>query len=120
MEPLEHAEELVGVFHIEAGPVVANEKNGLAVSRYVSDLHHGWVAAAAVFNGVPQQTGPHLLEQSTVALARRQFAELHLDSPSLALDVQFPQGVAHQFGRVYARLIQRLPAPSRERTQIVD
>src|SRR2546425_9634149 len=55
VEPLKHAKQLMRVFFVEAGAVVANEDNGDSVFTGLADLDDGAFHAAGVFHGVGQQ-----------------------------------------------------------------
>src|SRR5437870_7133606 len=60
MQALKQAEELVGIFHVEADAVIANETNAILLP---ADLDHTSRLVAAVFEGVGQQVGEYLAHQ---------------------------------------------------------
>src|SRR5258708_27208612 len=51
---LENAEELAGVFHIEAGAIVANKYHVLTVHHRLSDFNDGAVAYPALLDRIRQ------------------------------------------------------------------
>jgi hypothetical protein len=56
MQALEHAEELIGILHIEADPVIPNEDDGFAVlSAGGSDFNFSPRAIACELNRVGQK-----------------------------------------------------------------
>src|ERR1700691_3713382 len=55
MQALEYAEEFVGIFHVEARPVVANEDRRLAVFLSLSDLDDRRSSIARVLEGIRNQ-----------------------------------------------------------------
>src|SRR5438477_351725 len=67
MQALKQAEELVGIFHVEADAVIANEKYAI---RLPADLDHTSRLVAAVLEGVGQQVGEYLAHQLGVAVGR--------------------------------------------------
>ena len=74
MQALKQAEELVGIFHVEAHAVVANEKHAI---RLPANFDHTSRLVAAVFEGVGQQVGEYLAHQIGVAVCGSQ----RVDSP---------------------------------------
>ena len=87
VQPLEDAEQLVGVAHVEADAVVLDEIGRIALAVAVA-LPISIIAlrlAARVLEGVGQQVDPDLLEQRRVGLARRQLADVDLDLPAVPL-----------------------------------
>src|SRR2546425_804239 len=79
---LEGAEEPLGVSHVEAGAVVPNEVDPLALMAPPTHLD-GWaLPLARELEGVGHQVDEHLLEQRPVAHAIRQIPHRDHD-PSL-------------------------------------
>ena len=75
VQPLEDAEKFVRVAHVEAGAVVADEIDILAVLRLAADFDDCLLDLARVLERVGKQVDPNLPEQRRVAPARWQFAQ---------------------------------------------
>src|SRR5437899_1142691 len=74
VEPLENAEELVGVLHLEACSIVADEEDGFVGRRVQStaDLDLRGVTPSGVLDGVPDQVREDLFEQNGFAVTNRE------------------------------------------------
>src|SRR6267142_6353465 len=70
MQPLEHAEELVGVALVEAGSVVGNEILDLFLSLLAAYPDVRLRGPARELERVPEEIAPHLAEQRAVAARR--------------------------------------------------
>jgi hypothetical protein len=79
MQSLKNSEQLVRVLHVEAGPVIADEINILAVIGLTSDLDDRGFPFARVLESVRKQVHPDLFQQRRVAMTSRQFANAHVD-----------------------------------------
>src|ERR1700738_1619901 len=62
VQSLKHVEHLVGILHIEADPVVADEEDLLVAYLARADLDNGVVAQSRVLEGVVDEVHEHLLE----------------------------------------------------------
>src|SRR5205823_11910466 len=60
MEALKHAEELVGIAHVETDAVVAHVVDGVRALAQCALFDAGWIAAGAEFEGIGQQVDQHL------------------------------------------------------------
>src|ERR1700680_1903074 len=78
MQPLEHAEQLVGVFHIESHPVVTYRVDILGGVLPAAHLDPGLRRLAAVLDRIGDQVRPHLPQQRAVRLHRRQGTDRHV------------------------------------------
>src|SRR3990172_3263154 len=67
MQPLEHAEKLVVVLHIESGAVVLDAVHALRAVLMAAHLDQRLLALAAELDRVRQQIDPHLLDRRRVA-----------------------------------------------------
>src|SRR5206468_5282180 len=88
VETLEDTEELIGVFHVEANPVVANEDGGLAIGLEGPDFDHRLGPRAGVFDGVGKEVGKDLLEKTGVALDGRQGLQTPLDAAAFGFSLE--------------------------------
>src|SRR6266480_824551 len=120
MQSLEHAEQFVGVLHVKAGAVIGNEIDFFAVIGCRSYFDQRRRAFATVFDRVRNQIHPNLFQQCRIAFARRQLADANVDLMHVLLSTQFLERFAGQFRHVDRLRMQREPAQSRERQQIVD
>src|SRR5438445_1599222 len=83
MEALKHAEHLVGVPHVKADAVIADEDHWLAVHGrlpYFNDAPFAWPGE---LEGIRQQVGEDLLDQAWIALHKWQRTNLPVDLPVL-------------------------------------
>src|SRR5256885_5775693 len=76
MEALKHAEELVGITHVETDAVVAHVVDAVRALPQCAHFDAGRIAAGAEFEGIRQQVDQHLLEERAVAEAIRQIPDL--------------------------------------------
>src|SRR3970040_390525 len=76
VQPLEHAEQLVVVAHVEPGAVVLHAIDALRAVLAAAHRDQPLLAPAAELDRVCQQVRPCLLQQRPVAVARRPLAEL--------------------------------------------
>ena len=87
-KPLEHAEQLIFVFHVEADTVVANLNDDrpflLLWLISMTARSRGRVNLRAL----AMQILKHLLDQNGIALHRRQFGNLPSHGPALRLRLQ--------------------------------
>lgn len=71
MQPLEDAEELRRISHVEADAVVSHEVHPLAGPLKGTDLNTGDLPLPRELEGVVEEVGPHLTEQSRIGVAGR-------------------------------------------------
>src|SRR5205823_3735271 len=78
---LKHPEELAGVFHVEAGPIIPNKVGWTLDGIGLKDANFdpGLFVLARVLDGVTQEVDEDLFEQSGVAFGIWQLADHHLD-----------------------------------------
>src|SRR5205807_236876 len=55
MQALEHAEELIGMLHVEADAVIAHENRGPAVDLLVTNLNYCRIARPRILGGVGEE-----------------------------------------------------------------
>src|SRR5713101_1822709 len=82
VEPLEHAEELVGVAHVETGAVVFHVVDvcvALLCLSPAADLDDGGVLIAREFDRVAEQIRQHLLQQRRVRHGGPELADDKID-----------------------------------------
>ena len=79
MQPLEHAEQLVHIAHVEADAVVAHEDVLLAFGDADADFDHRVRPRTRVLHGVVDQVGEHPLQADRVALDQRRLGAVDLD-----------------------------------------
>src|SRR5579863_10603724 len=72
MKPLKCSEKLIRVFRVESCAVVTNKEDKLPVDCRLVNLNDRSLTAAAIFDGIGQKVREHLLDQSGVAIDRRQ------------------------------------------------
>src|SRR5882724_9116578 len=77
MQPLEHTEQFVGVFHIESHPVVPYRVDILGSALPAAHLDPGLRRLAAVLDRIGDQVRPHLPQEGAVAPHRRQGTDRH-------------------------------------------
>src|ERR1700694_140543 len=77
MQPLEHAEQLVDITHVETRAVVTHPVHVLRQTYAPADLDAGIGALAAVLERVAHEVDPDLPQQRAVCLCRRK--GMHLD-----------------------------------------
>src|ERR1043166_166543 len=63
VQPLENAEEPLGVLHVEARAVVLHEINALILSSLRADFDHGRIAVSRVLQRVGEQVKKDLVQQ---------------------------------------------------------
>src|SRR5580658_128954 len=78
VQALENAEELVRIIHIESDPVVPDRVLILRSDFATADFDARAGLFAAVFDGVGDQVGPYLAEQSRIPAGRGQRTDLDL------------------------------------------
>ena len=71
VEPLKHSKELVRMLGVKSRTVVADKKYNLALDCRLANLDDGSLTRAGVFDGIREQVGKHLPQQSWVALDGR-------------------------------------------------
>src|SRR5436309_12758205 len=82
VHPLKHPEELAGVLHVEAGPIVPNKVGWAPAGIGLEDANFdpGMFALARVLDRVTQEVDEDLFEQGGVAFGSGQLSDHHLDS----------------------------------------
>src|SRR5437588_12673857 len=75
VQPLEDAEELVRVPHVEPGAVVSDEENGSLGGFPSSDLDSPGRLVLRVLERVAEQVDEHLLQQVRIGIAIRELAD---------------------------------------------
>ena len=121
VQPLEDAEQLAVVFHVEAGAVVAHDSTTFLAGDGAFDLDARPRGGGAEFQGIAQQLDRHLPQQRRIAACRRQ--RLHLDLGILGSDrmsAQLVDHVLHQRRHVDLAGCHWRPAEPGEGQQIVD
>src|SRR5260370_14089475 len=83
MEALKHTEHLVGVPHVKADAVIADEDHWLAVHGRLPYFNAAPFARPGELEGVRQQVAEDLLDQAWIALHKSQSTNLPVDLPVL-------------------------------------
>src|SRR2546428_12958217 len=80
VQPLEDAKQFVGILHVEAGPVVADEEDGAlaGAAGFRPDFEAGVFSLARIPNRVAPQVHKHLLPQQPVNVAVTQLPNADL------------------------------------------
>ena len=99
MQPLKHAEQFVGVLHVEARPVVANKNPGLRLCLLAADMDPRPGFGPRVLDGVAEEIDHHLVQQERIAADRRQRVHEPLDLAPLGLAGQVLAGRAHHIAQ---------------------
>src|ERR1043165_7218596 len=95
VKALEHTEELIGIFHVEADSVIADEKDMLAVViGGTADFNLGASARSAVFESVGKQVEHHLAHEGWVSIYLRKRSNFPNDLPPGRVRKQLINGVA--------------------------
>src|SRR5713101_3932476 len=84
MEALKHAEHLVGVPHVKADAVIADEDHWLAVHGHLPYFNDGPFAWPGELEGVREQVGEDLLDQAWIAFHKWQRTNLSITSSTSA------------------------------------
>src|SRR5215510_4273655 len=120
VQSLKYAKELVGVFHIEADAVVANENGGLAIGLETTHFDHRLGARARVFDGVGKEVGEDLFEKASVALHCRQGLEAPLDAAAFCFTLEVGEHLSDESRKRSGLAVQFLPAKAGEIQKILD
>ncbi len=88
VQALKHAEEFVGILHVEADPVIAHEYHRNSVLIFLSDFNYRQAARAGELDRIRQQVLKHLLHQRRIALHEGKRADLPLQLASLTFGCQ--------------------------------
>src|SRR5690348_7558906 len=75
VQPLEHSKELVGILHVETGPVVPHKIDASirrVCSATTADLNSSDFALAGELEGIGEQVDIDLAQQRRIGLAGRQ------------------------------------------------
>jgi hypothetical protein len=95
VEPLEHAEKLAGVAHVEPDPVVPNEIDSPVrlVARVATDFNPRLGPFATVFEGIGEQVHPNLFQHRWIGAVGRHLADMNRHRKDLRSRAQFVQTV---------------------------
>src|ERR1700733_2239787 len=96
VQPLEGAEKLADILHIESGAVVLDEEHSFAVLRAGAELDRRVRLPAGELDGVVQQVTPDALQHPRIATDMWQRPNLDLDGAPGHLRVQIAQRFGHQ------------------------
>src|SRR5471030_895577 len=96
VKPLENAEQLVDVPHIEADPVVAHVNHGRFIAGDLADLNDGGLTVDGELDRIGQQIHHNMLEEGRVAVQHRQFADAQIDMPFLQSGLEDIEGFVNQ------------------------
>ena len=97
VQALENSEELVGIFHIEANTVVANQNGGFVFTFDLKYFDHSGFALARELDGIGKQVHENLFQQIRIALNDRQRADSPGDVSSGQIGLQFIASDIHDF-----------------------
>jgi hypothetical protein len=113
VQTLKHAEQLLSIFRIEAGPIVANEDHCPATSiLYPTDFDSGLDASAGELHRIGNQIDQHHSQQGTVTPYCRQWRSFPDDIPSFGFGLQIAHRLPDQLVKIDVSLLQfRAPDP---------
>src|SRR5205807_142648 len=120
MQALKHAEEPVGVAHVEADAVVAHVIDDVGALTQRAHLDARVVPSGAELDGVRQQIDQHLLEQRAIREAVGELSDLHARPPAVARLLETRHALLHDLAQRHAGALEGLAAEAREMQQIVD
>src|SRR5579859_4226267 len=120
MQPLEHAEEFAGIFHIEAHAVVADKDDRVAVGFDLADFDLGALARPGVFGGVRKEIGKDHLEQTGIALDGGQLLHLPIDMAIGDFKFDVSDDALHELIEIGALAGKFLFADPAEIEEIID
>ena len=120
VQPLKHAEQLVGVLHIEADAVVAYRIDDLRVCPLRLDSDVGRFDATGVLDGVIDEIQPDQVQQRAIAIDRRQCAGLDVRRHPRAARKRIADDLPDHCVHVDGFELQRLTTDAGKFQQIVD
>ncbi|EEF23686.1 conserved hypothetical protein, partial [Ricinus communis] len=120
VQALEHAKQLVGVFHVEADAIVGHVEHGLARQLLAADADHRRIALAGELDRVRQQIIQGQLEERRIGGDLRQRRDDPVDAVRRQVRRQLVDDAAHQVVHAHADRPQRRPSHLREAQQVVD
>src|SRR6266852_908482 len=116
VEPLEPAEELVGVAHVEAGAVVFHVVDvcGAHLRLFpAADLDDGGVLVAREFDRVSEQIREHLLQQRRVRHGGSELPDGEFDAAVAAAGAQLVDDLIHEIVQFHGLGPERLAPEAR-------
>ena len=118
MQPLKGAEQLVGVAHVKARPVVLDKVNQLAVRRGLA-AHQNLAGrlARGEFPGVGQQIFKHLPQQRAIALHRQAGLHRELGHTRRIALLQAPENAQRDAAQIDLLVLERGARDLRQRQQ---
>ena len=120
MEALEGAEQLLGVRHVEARPVVAHEVDRAALARLGADLDAGVRLLARELPGVAEQVGEDHAQQAAVASCHDPAPHGDLHRPARLGGLQLLDHLERDGAEVDLGFFERRAREPRQREQVVD
>src|SRR5580658_9968104 len=120
MQPLEDAEELLRIAHIEARAVVAHVVHRLISLTERPDLDSGRIPAAAEFKRIGEEIDQYLLEERRIAPAVGELPDLNHGLWPSARGGEPGEDLQSQRAQRHAQALQRRAAHAREMQQVID
>src|SRR6266576_4643343 len=120
MQPLENAEQLIRVLHIEANAVIAHEHGGIAIHFKVADLNHRTRPRPRVFDGIGKKVGENLFHQAGVAKDGWEGMNPPVNRASFGFAFEINQDIIDQRSKLGGLPFQFLAPHSGKVQQIVD
>src|SRR5579863_4487044 len=88
VQALKDAKEFVGIFHVEANPVVTYKNHLVRPALSLSHLDDGAFTATGEFDGIGQQVLQDLPNQDGVAFTYLKFCDAPLDAAVFAIEIE--------------------------------
>ncbi len=114
MEALEHAKELVGIFHVETHAVITNKDCRPAVLNRQADFDSCPLLGLCELDGVGQKIEKDLLDQAGIAFDRGQHGDVPIHLPVRKFRTEIRLDVRHQGVEVGSLESERLAANARQ------
>src|SRR5258707_512267 len=98
MQPLEHSEQFLGVFHVETRSIVPHVKLQFAALSPAPDFDFRQVARTRILDRIREQVGPDLFQHRKIPAHIGQGLDVPFDVPAVGVAGQFLQHLFHQLG----------------------
>src|SRR5271157_6553998 len=121
VKPLEDAEQLVGVFHVESDPVVSNEQHYVVFFLFrASDFDFGLGPCAGEFYSVGNQVDQRQPQHGAISIPLGQWIYLPDDLALTCILADLGHGFSNELLQAEIGIVCLGTADSRKREQVVD
>src|SRR5271165_714142 len=121
VKPLEDAEQLVGIFHVESDPVVSNEQYHVIVFVLdASDFDIGLGTCAAEFYSVGNQVDQRQPQHCAISVPLGQWIYLPDNLVIASILADFGHGFLNELLQAEIAIVCLVAADSRKPEQVVD